>query len=512
MGLFGRIFGKKEDKKETEQNLSSQMSLSKTDQLGETFVGEIENKDLLFISYDKEVPQNHNGISVSLKFNEKGEIEYDTKIKEKPDPSTIWVYLSIKYEDNPPALPYFPHYIDLLPSQRYEYLNWLRNIDNPIDVGYVFLYFYGLEKHLLIGDIEKAIKQIIRLRKHHTNKSFQVYSRNSIIHSCIMRNRLDILLEEKDLFDIEDFTNTQLLLAQNFGFPIGAEHLIYVFHKLYPKCRKAIKDDKQRFLKCIEKTLTEKYNAKYLSLDDLDLSNAPYTTEARFCNYTFPHEIRFVEITDYFKFDKFIKKIDDVFIPSYELYKSEKKKITPKPKKQLPASDEVNSQQGVVEKKKAAKTSKKSVNANQINQQSRLNDILRWQTMDFVVGYEIHRGKREKLDQCCICEKLAGKYPKSFIWTGWHDDCICYVTPIFQDKESRNMQERLDLRAALYDLPEVKIPVEQIEYLPKHFTDWYAENKDKEEYKDTDFITRNEELIEKSELHYYINDIINKNA
>ncbi|MDO4728423.1 MAG: TerB N-terminal domain-containing protein [Bacteroidota bacterium] len=511
MGLFERLFGKKENKKETEQNLSSEASPCRTDRLGETFIGEIENKELLFISYDKEIPSNHSGISISLKFNEKGEIEYDTKIKEKPDPSTIWVHLPIKYEDNPPALPYFPHYIDLLPSQRYKYLNWLRNIDNPIDIGYVFLYFYGLEKHLLIGDIEKAIKQIIRLRKHHTNKSFQTYSRNSIIHSCIMRNRLDVLLEEEDLFDIEDFTNAQLLLAQNFGFPIGAEHLIYVFYKLYPKCRKAIKDDKQRFLKCIEETLLQKYNVKHLSLEDLDLSNAPYTTEPRFCNYTFPHEIRFVEITDYLKFDKFIKKIDEIFTPSYELYKSEKRKITPKPKKQLSASNEVDSQQETEKRKKTAKSSEKSVNANQINQQSRLSDILRWQTMDFVIGYEIHHGKREKLDQCCVCEKLVGKYPKSFIWTGWHDDCICYITPIMEDfySEERGEDRVNRLRATLYGTEYIKKEnPNQIEYLPKHFIDWYLENRDKEEYKDADFITQNEKLIKGSCLYYYMDQYI----
>ncbi|MFJ1491208.1 TerB N-terminal domain-containing protein [Capnocytophaga canis] len=505
MGLFDRIFGKKKYKTEAEQNLPAETSISKTDQMGENFVGEIENKDLLFISYDKNIPSNHNGIKVSLNINEKGEIEYDTEIKKKPDPSTIWVHLPIKYEENPPALPYFPHYIDLLPSQRYKYLNWLRNIDNPIDVGYVFLYFYGLEKHLLIGDIEKAIKQIIRLRKHHFNKSFQTYSRNSIIHSCIMRNRLDILLEEKDLFDIEDFTNTQLLLAQNFGFPVGAEHLIYIFYKLYPKCRKAIKEDRQGLLKCIEETLMQKYNTKHLSLEDLDLSNAPITTEPRFCNYTFPHEIRFVEITDYFKFDKFIEKIDDVFNPSYELYKSEKRKTQPKQKKQLPASDETKPPQEVKQKEKTTKTSKKSANADQLNQQFRLNDILRWQTQDFIIGYEIRRGNREKLDQCRVCEKLVGKYPKSFIWTGWHEGCICRITPIMEDfhSEERKEDRTNRLRAALYGTEYTKKEsTNHIKYLPKHFMDWYAKNKDNETYKNAHFITQNKELIEESELHY----------
>ncbi|WGU68208.1 hypothetical protein QIU19_13225 [Capnocytophaga canimorsus] len=155
-------------------------------------------------------------------------------------------------------------------------------------------------------------------------------------------------------------------------------------------------------------------------------------------------------------------------------------------------------------------TSEKSANANQINQQSRLNDILRWQSMDFVVGYEIHQGKREKLDQCCVCEKLVGKYPKSFIWTGWHEGCICCITAITEDFYSKERKEDRTnrLRAALYGTEYTKREsTNQIKHLPKHFMDWYAENKDSEVYKNAHFITQNKELIEESELHYYITKI-----
>ena len=29
-----------------------------------------------------------------------------------------------------------------------------------------------------------------------------------------------------------------------------------------------------------------------------------------------------------------------------------------------------------------------------------------------------------------ICDELAGDYPKSFLWTGWHPQCRCVITPI----------------------------------------------------------------------------------
>jgi hypothetical protein len=41
--------------------------------------------------------------------------------------------------------------------------------------------------------------------------------------------------------------------------------------------------------------------------------------------------------------------------------------------------------------------------------------VRRWQSLDFVVGYEIRRSNNP--DQMCEqCKQLAGKYPKSFIW------------------------------------------------------------------------------------------------
>ena len=292
--------------------------------LPEKYVSEIENKDLLFISYDENIPPNYNGVSCSFKLDLNGNIVMDTIVHKKTDPSTIWVYLPVEKNETVAPLPYFPHYIDLSPSQRFTYLNWLRNVDNPIDIGYVFLYFYGLERHLLLGNIDKAVTQIIRLRNHHQNKSFHGYTQYSIIHACIMRNRIDLLMNLE--LQVKDFTNAQLLLAQNMRFVLSANNLADVFYKLYPKSRKAIKDNYSLFVNCIKTTLVKMFQIDSFSLSDIDISKAPTVRERRFCNYTFPEEIRFVDITDYYKCDDFLSKINLVFTNSYEHYKSENKK------------------------------------------------------------------------------------------------------------------------------------------------------------------------------------------
>lgn len=79
--------------------------------------------------------------------------------------------------------------------------------------------------------------------------------------------------------------------------------------------------------------------------------------------------------------------------------------------------------------------------ASEINMAYRSAENLRWQQMDFVVGYEIklsgnHNCKGVPKGQFRdICDDLKGKYPKDFVWTGWHPLCRCYKIPILKTEE-----------------------------------------------------------------------------
>lgn len=88
----------------------------------------------------------------------------------------------------------------------------------------------------------------------------------------------------------------------------------------------------------------------------------------------------------------------------------------------------------------------------EINMAYREADIQRWQTLDFVSGYEIKRSKHPY--PCQICDMMQGKYPKSFRWWGNHPNCRCYIVPIFKDEMA-------------------KVPIN------KAFTDWISENQEK---------------------------------
>jgi len=76
--------------------------------------------------------------------------------------------------------------------------------------------------------------------------------------------------------------------------------------------------------------------------------------------------------------------------------------------------------------------------ASEINMAYRQAENLRWQQMDFVVGYEIKLSNNHTCNGKPfqdICDILAGKYPKDFQWTSWHPLCRCYKIPILKTEE-----------------------------------------------------------------------------
>ncbi len=85
------------------------------------------------------------------------------------------------------SMPYWPNYSEISPEARYEYLNWLsQGRRSPVQIGCVFLFFYGLERRVLfdlrnsdtvfpeIQEILSEVKQLLDV--YGTNGSFRRYA------------------------------------------------------------------------------------------------------------------------------------------------------------------------------------------------------------------------------------------------------------------------------------------------------------------------------------------------
>ncbi|WP_169313796.1 HEAT repeat domain-containing protein [Methanofollis liminatans] len=109
--------------------------------------------------------------------------KYNLKVP-KTEPSLI--YSNHKIIMNPKidpleSLEYYPTFKNLSPQQKYIYLNWLRDITKPVALGYVFIFYYGLERHLLFGNYECAVDTILQLIPH-----FDFVRKNNILQSLMV--------------------------------------------------------------------------------------------------------------------------------------------------------------------------------------------------------------------------------------------------------------------------------------------------------------------------------------
>lgn len=126
--------------------------------------------------------------------------------------------------------------------------------------------------------------------------------------------------------------------------------------------------------------------------------------------------------------------------------------------------------------------------ATETNTAYRTADHLRWEKMDFVVGIEIHLSNNHTLNGKPfhdICDELAGRYPKSFKFTGWHPHCRCFATTILKTPD---------------EIKSGKPSKNEVKELPSNFKEWFKNNKEridnanslpyfiKDNFKDGEFI------------------------
>ncbi|HET9662453.1 MAG TPA: TerB N-terminal domain-containing protein [Thermomicrobiales bacterium] len=109
----------------------------------------------------------------------------------RSNPDTSGIYLS-----------YWPSYTELRPESRAGYLDWLaagRPAGAPI--GYVFLFFYGLERRVLFdarhdssarAEIPVLIQQVERLKRLYPDqRSFQGYTSEFLVAALVMKGEVD---------------------------------------------------------------------------------------------------------------------------------------------------------------------------------------------------------------------------------------------------------------------------------------------------------------------------------
>ncbi|WP_342304933.1 TerB N-terminal domain-containing protein [Methanolobus sp. ZRKC5] len=132
------------------------------------------------------------------------------------EPSLLSFKLRVKQSssiDVNESVGYYPSYENLSSEQRWVYLNWLGDVRKQVDIGYVFIFYYGLERHLLYSNYKDAVDVILLLRKYHKNSSFQGYSLSALLLAAILHKDEDTL--ERSLVSCDgDYPGNLVLIAK----------------------------------------------------------------------------------------------------------------------------------------------------------------------------------------------------------------------------------------------------------------------------------------------------------
>lgn len=119
----------------------------------------------------------------------------------------------------------------------------------------------------------------------------------------------------------------------------------------------------------------------------------------------------------------------------------------------------------------------------EINMAYRESEYLRWQQLDFIVGirvmlsnnHTIKNSKGEPVPFVDICDTLAGDYPKTFKFVGWHPQCRCFAIPIMADYDEYNKNRANRLKAIVKGTQYKSLPSRRtVKDVPKAFRDYIS--------------------------------------
>lgn len=264
---------------------------------------------LLYVS-DEQDPSTSalGGISIRISVLD-GEVHVSEI--EPSEPSTIYTALSVTRPSDPNSVSspsYFPSYSGLTPEQRWIYLNWLEDVTQPVDIGYVFVYYYGLERQLLTGNFENAFDEVLLLREGHAEQpSFDIYSRAALLNAAVIRNdkrRLEQLYRACPPARLHD---TDLILLHRLGQDFGVEGLMRIAPTLRRVNKRYIKAEPEIFKDALEEVLVAEFGTALMPFSSgYALADLPKHQQMLFANISFPSDVRTPRLPSFLHHEPFL--------------------------------------------------------------------------------------------------------------------------------------------------------------------------------------------------------------
>lgn len=178
----------------------------------------------------------------------------------------------------PPILGYYPSYRGMSPSERGYYLKWLTDITRPIDIGYVFVFYYGLERHMYEKNkLDEAFNMVMKLRRYHKHPGFQGYSLTSLVYFAIMNKREDLLCKIMNGQLLYNSASDPFILAVKtvLRMPIQGREIVALASRVGFKNQRYIKTRYDLFISTLDEVLYKHFSINEYLVDQKEIENTP---------------------------------------------------------------------------------------------------------------------------------------------------------------------------------------------------------------------------------------------
>lgn len=109
----------------------------------------------------------------------------------------------------------------------------------------------------------------------------------------------------------------------------------------------------------------------------------------------------------------------------------------------------------------------------EVNMSYRMADHERRQQMPFITGFEVKLSNNHPVFD--ICDDLKGKYPKDFVFRGWHPQCRCNCISILASREELSKMTDQVLAGEDINVPSSN----QVNSVPDGFNTWVKDNRER---------------------------------
>lgn len=216
-------------------------------------------------------------------------------------------------------------YRNLPPENRFKYLFWLKDISQPIDRHYVYMYLECLEHRGIYNDTEPVIKEITLIMKFHSEKTIQNRCSVALNNICFYREQLEKLFSIYKSDKLISMSNPLLVFFIQKNIDLEASDIFSIFKSLKFKLSIA-KGMEEHYLKAIELVLEKRFKERKMPFGSIySYHDVPKVKSNFINNFNLNTEINYVRVPEVWYLSDFNEKLNEIYLESYSIFKSNKK-------------------------------------------------------------------------------------------------------------------------------------------------------------------------------------------